>query len=161
MTRAQVWLQHVANLLVGGTGLAYFALKHATTSDDPFAVVNHPLQPMAQHLHVLAAPLLVFAAGLATSHALSRLSTARRTGLLMLGGFVPMAASGYLLQVAVEPAWRAAWMWIHLVSGAAWAVGYVVHVVRTARPAAGLQPEVEPAARGTDGGPRTGVLPER
>ncbi len=39
-------------------------MKFLMESADEWAVVNHPWQPHVQHLHVLAAPLLVFACGL-------------------------------------------------------------------------------------------------
>jgi hypothetical protein len=44
-----------------------------------------------------------------------------------------MVASGYLLQTAVDDAWRAVWLWIHLVTSGLWIVGYLVHQVPTVR----------------------------
>ena len=132
MSRAQVWLQQVSNLLVAGTGVAYFVMKHLLASDDPFAVVNHPAQPLMQHLHILFAPLLVFACGAVwIAHARPRLQEGpRRTwrsGMLLLASFVPMAGSGYLLQISVEPSWRTAWTWIHVATGVLWTLGYAAH----------------------------------
>ena len=59
MTRLEAWFLHVATILVGGGGLVYAWMRYFVRPDDPFAVVNHPWQPDVQHLHVLAAPLLV------------------------------------------------------------------------------------------------------
>lgn len=133
MTRAQTWLLHLSNLGVGATGVVYFVMKHLLTSDDPFSVVNHPAQPAVQHLHVLVAPLLVFAAGLAwAAHAAPNLdrgaAPGRRTGLLLMTTFAPMAASGYLLQIAVEPEWQRAWLVVHVVTSLAWALGSALHL---------------------------------
>ncbi|HXO18770.1 MAG TPA: hypothetical protein VOA87_02470, partial [Thermoanaerobaculia bacterium] len=64
MTRLEAWTVHAATILVGSTGLVYAWMRYLLAPADPFAVVNHPLQPLVQHLHVLAAPLLVFAVGL-------------------------------------------------------------------------------------------------
>ena len=63
MTRTEAWFSHVAAALVGGTGLVYGWMRYFAESDDPFAIANHPWQPHFQHLHVLTAPLLVFACG--------------------------------------------------------------------------------------------------
>jgi hypothetical protein len=143
LTRAEAWLQHVANVLVGGTGLVYGWMRYFVRPADPFAVVNHPWQPDVQHLHVVTAPLLVFACGLIWSrHVWVRVRSgfrARRpTGLALAASLVPMVASGYLLQVAVDEAWRTAWAWIHAVVSCLWIAAYLVHQLsrRTARAAA-------------------------
>jgi hypothetical protein len=63
MTSLEKNLFLAANLLVGGTGLVYGWFRYFVTSDDPYAVVNHPAQPLWHHLHLWTAPLLVFAFG--------------------------------------------------------------------------------------------------
>lgn len=137
MTRVQAWLQHVSNLLVAVTGIVYFVMKHLMTTDDPFAVVNHPLQPLMQHLHVLFAPLLVFATGFVFArHAAPRMKRTGtsnwRSGILLMFGFAPMVASGYLLQISVESDWRTIWLWTHLATSALWVLGYATHAVMPA-----------------------------
>jgi hypothetical protein len=98
---------------------------------DEWAVVNHPWQPHVQHLHVLVAPLLVFAAGLIWSaHVVGKLKNGRTNrvpGLVLTVLVLPMAASGYLLQVAVDPNWRTKWIWVHVVSSVLWVLAFVVH----------------------------------
>ena len=54
VNRLPAWISHAATLLVGGTGLVYAWMRYLVHPADPFAVVNHPLQPLAQHLHILA-----------------------------------------------------------------------------------------------------------
>ena len=141
MTRFEAWLLHIATLLVGGGGLVYAWMRYFARPDDPFAVVNHPWQPAAQHLHVVVAPLLVFALGLIfRAHAWAgvRLQVAarRRSGWSLLATAAPMIASGYLLQTATAPGWRQVWLAIHLVASALWLGGYLVHQVssRPVRP---------------------------
>ena len=132
MSRFEAWLVHLANILVGGTGLVYAWMRYVAKPVDPFAVVNHPWQPAMQHLHVVSAPLLVFAIGLLwKSHAWAgyrlRVRERRRSGLFLLASAAPMIASGYLLQTAADPAWRRAWLTVHLVSSTLWLAATLVH----------------------------------
>jgi hypothetical protein len=134
MSRGQALLLHFANLAVCGTGLVYAWMRYLVEPADEWAVVNHPWQPHLQHLHVLVAPLLVFAVGLIwTAHILGKLQngrTNRVAGLSLMALFLPMAASGYLLQLAVDPNWRRTWVWVHVVSSLLWVAAFVVHQVR-------------------------------
>ena len=132
MNRLEAWLLHGATLLVGGGGLVYAWMRYFARPADPFAVVNHPWQPPAQHLHVLAAPLLVFALGLVwQSHVRASLRLGiparRRSGWGLAATAAPMVASGYLLQTATAPGWRQAWLALHLASSALWLAGYAAH----------------------------------
>ena len=134
MSRGQMVFLHLANLAVSGTGLIYAWMSYLLQPVDEWAVVNHPWQPLVQHLHVLSAPLLVFAIGLIWSvHALAKLRNGRRgrtSGLGLMALFLPMAASGYLLQVAVDPGWRRTWIWVHDVSSLLWVGAFVFQKVR-------------------------------
>lgn len=141
MTRTEAWFFHGANALVALTGSAYAITVWLIEPEDPYALVNHPLQPTFQHAHVLLAPLLVFALGLVWQrHAWARVRSgakARRwSGLGLLALFVPMALSGYALQVCVEEAWRASWVAVHLVTSGLWVLATALHVLRPARAAA-------------------------
>jgi hypothetical protein len=132
VSRFELWLIHLSTLLVGGTGLVYAWMLWGLEPSDPFAVVNHPLQPAVQHLHVWLAPLLVFAAGMiwrahVWEHWRRGVRARRRSGVGLVLTLVPMVASGYLIQTAVSDAWRNAWVAIHLVTSALWLAGYLVH----------------------------------
>ena len=127
------WLFYAANLLVGGSGLVYAVLRYLVKPTDPYAVVSHPAQPLWQHLHIWTAPLLVFAFGhFFYQHALlywqAGTRPGRRSGLLMLGLAVPMIASGYFLQTAVDESWRQAWIIIHVATSLLWLVGVLAHL---------------------------------
>lgn len=132
MTKLDALCLRLATLLVGLTGLVYAWMKYFAKPGDPFAVVNHPWQPAVQHLHVVLAPLLVFAVGLVwKGHVAASLRLdvreRHRTGLGLALTFVPMAASGYLLQIATDAAWRKAWVVVHLVASGLWLVGFLAH----------------------------------
>lgn len=133
MTRLEKNLFIVSNLAVGVTGLVYGWMRYFVRSDDPFAVVNHPAQPLWHHLHIWTAPLLVFAFGhFFHQHALqfwkAGIRPGRRSGLTMLALAVPMIASGYLLQTAVDETWKTAWIVVHIAASLAWIAGSLAHL---------------------------------
>lgn len=136
-----VWerrIQYVANLLVGGTGVLYAVMRYLMQPVDEWAVVNHPWQSHVQHLHILAAPLLVFACGLIWHrHVISNwkrgADSRSRTGIGLAASFVPMITSGYLIQTSVTEVWRETWIVVHLVTSLAWVVVFVWHLIRSLR----------------------------
>lgn len=135
MSRAEARLIHLAQLLVGGTGLVYAVMLYLLEAPDEFTLLHHPWQDETQALHVLTAPLLVFAIGLVWKrHAWQRVRSGyrarRATGLTLVAAFAPMVASGYLIQTAVEPGWRTAWIVIHVAVSLLWLLSYVVHLLR-------------------------------
>ncbi len=134
MSRAEAWAIHLSTLLVGGTGVVYAWMRYALEPPDPWAVVHHPWQPAVQHLHVWLAPALVFAAGAVwRGHAWPRWRGGGRrlaSGVSLMAGLAPMVASGYLLQTAVEPAWRSVWVAVHLAASGLWLVAWGIHALR-------------------------------
>ncbi len=134
MTRAEATCLWTANALVGGTGLVYGWMAYFAESADPDALVNHPLQRDVQHAHVLCAPFLVFAVGLIwRAHAWARIRSGHRerrvSGVALFLLFAPMSASGYLLQTAVHPFWRSAWVAVHVSTSVAWVAVFLAHVL--------------------------------
>jgi hypothetical protein len=134
MSQFERWLLHVSTLLVGGTGLVYAWMLYFVRPQDPYAVVNHPWQPQTQHLHVLVAPLLVFGVGViwrrhVWTHWKHKVRKGFATGVTLGLTLVPMIASGYLIQTAVDDTWRKIWVGIHLTTSALWLAGYLVHQV--------------------------------
>jgi len=135
VTRGEAWLFHISNTLVSATGVAYALAAYCGDPADPYALVNHPLQPHLQHAHVALAPALVFALGVIwTRHAQPRVRSGwkprRSSGLALLALAVPMLLSGYFIQIAVEPEWRSAWVGVHLVTSALWILATLAHVLR-------------------------------
>lgn len=148
MTPGERALHHLSNLLVGGTGLVYLWMAWLLTPPDEWAVVNHPWQPDVQHLHVLVAPLLVFAVGLMwRTHIQMRLRLQggfkADSGTLLVLLFAPMVVSGYALQVSADEGWREAWSWLHGLSGGVWTLGYLVHFLRRKARSRALGPSPE------------------
>lgn len=134
MTRAEAWFLHASTLLVGATGLVYGWMRYFATSDDPFSLVDHPQQPLLRDLHIVFAPLLVFACGVVwLGHIWVRVRsdfpTRRRTGVLLACLVAPMIASGYLLQVTIDETWKTVWIWLHVASSLGWTAGLVVHLL--------------------------------
>jgi hypothetical protein len=134
MRRWEAWSVHLSTLLVGGTGLVYAWMRYLVTPVDPYSAVNHPLQPATQHLHVLAAPFLVFATGLiwrnhVWSHWKKGVPQRRRSGLALIASVAPMVVSGYLLQTAVGDGWRKAWVVVHVTTSLLFLAGYLGHAV--------------------------------
>lgn len=132
MSRLEAWLSHGGTILVGGTGLVYAWMRYFLHPVDPFAVVNHPLQPLVQHAHIVVAPLLVFAAGLewqrhAWKYWRRGIRKHRRSGVALLLALAPMVASGYLIQTASDGGWRKVWVGIHLAASGLWLAGYLIH----------------------------------
>jgi hypothetical protein len=130
----EAWTVHLATVLVAATGAVYAVMRYLMAPSDPYAVVNHPLQPSVQHLHVLAAPFLVFGAGLiwrehVWKHYRQGVRSGRRSGVWMLPTLLPMVVSGYLIQTTVSDGWRTAWIAVHLAASALWLAGYAGHTV--------------------------------
>lgn len=134
MSRFEAWVLNLASLLVGGTGLVYAWMIYLVKPADPYAVVNHPFQPTVQHLHILVAPLLVFAGGMvwrrhAWSHWQKGVERRRRSGTSLILTLVPMVVSGYLIQTATDDNWRRIWVIVHLVASGLWLLGTLAHQV--------------------------------
>jgi hypothetical protein len=133
------WSSHVASMALVASGVALHVMKDWLKPADEFSVVSHPLQPLALHAHVLAAPLFVLSVGmLLRDHVLPRASDvgfrrARRSGLTGALLLAPMILSGYLLQVVTSETALAALKWTHLATGALFAVAYVTHLAVTWR----------------------------
>src|SRR5438874_12025974 len=132
MSRTQLILLHISVALTALTGIVFAWMKYAMKSDDPFAVVNHPLQPHMLSAHVLIVPALVFVLGWTyANHMAPRLmlgETRRRlTGLMSMILMAPMTASGYLLQIATNDSIRKAMAAAHWIASAAFVGGYVAH----------------------------------
>lgn len=137
MTRFEKWMLWSSTALVAVTGGIYAWMKYLLTTADPYAVVNHPWQPLVLKLHILTAPLLVFAVGIVfTRHIWKQwrlgLRRGRQSGLGTLLTFVPMVMSGYLIQTLTHDGWLWWMVAIHLVGGGLYTVAFLGHQVMIA-----------------------------
>ena len=131
--RAERWFFNAMHAAITLSGLAYFYMKYLMTTDDPFALVNHPWQPAMLSIHVVVAPLAVVFFGMVfRSHTLLKIVRAsrvnRRSGLLSAGSFLVMTLSGYLIQVVTHPALITAAIWTHVATGVVFALAYGIHL---------------------------------
>lgn len=138
MKRWERWSFNLASLVVVVTGFAYFWMRYLITTDDPFAVVNHPWQGPMLQAHVLAAPLFILVFGIVlNSHVMRKLRASRipnrKSGYASLATFVLMVASGYLLQVASSDEWLKGLVAVHVASGAVFSLTYAGHLLVSVR----------------------------
>jgi hypothetical protein len=129
--RWAVWLTSAATVV---TGLVYLWMKYLLHSPDPFAVVNHPLQPLFLKLHILVAPLLVFTLGVILlrhvwRHYRAGMLWGRRSGIATALFAGPMILTGYLIQTITHEGWLQAMAWAHIGAGIVCAIGLVLHQV--------------------------------
>lgn len=134
MQRAQIVTLQISIVLLTATGALFAWMKYFMKSDDPFAVVNHPMQPWLLAAHVVLAPLGVFAIGwIFGPHILAgvnnRFAPKRKSGIWTLLFIAPMVLSGYLLQVSTGDAMRKAMAAAHWISSAFFVAAYVVHLL--------------------------------
>lgn len=133
MSRIQLAWLHLSIALTTITGAVFAVMKYFMESSDEFAVANHPLQPHVLAAHVVIAPLALFVLGWTFSnHMLPKFRFSdehRKSGITTMALIVPMALSGYLLQIATNESLREAMAIAHWISSALFAIGYLVHLI--------------------------------
>ncbi|MBA2458915.1 MAG: hypothetical protein H0V43_08175 [Gemmatimonadales bacterium] len=127
--RWAVWSTSIGTLV---TGVIYVWMKYLLVSADPYAVVNHPLQPMVLKLHILVSPLLVFSIGLVAlrhiwRHVQTGMRDGRRSGMVTLLALGPMILTGYLIQAVTHESLLRAMALSHIGLGLLYGVGLLVH----------------------------------
>ena len=135
MTRFERWSVWSSAIATGLTGLGFFWAKYLVESSDPWALVNHPLEPWLLKIHILVAPVFVFAVGLITirhvlMHIRARIRRGRLSGLAMVWLMIPMVGSGYLIQVVSTEGWLTGLAIAHMVTGAIFLLAIAGHRVR-------------------------------
>ena len=138
MTRFERWSVWSTSIATALTGFVYLWMKYLMTPVDPWAVINHPLQPWVLKAHIRVAPLLLFSVGMVAlkhiwRHLRSARRTARRTGLttaLVLG---PMVISGYLIQSVTGEGNLRVLAIAHIATGTVYALALLAHQVMVRR----------------------------
>ena len=126
------WSLRIGFILAGLTGVVYGWLRYLGGVQGEFGPEPSPWQPFWQHAHVLLAPLLLFALGIAVrGHVVGmlthRVRRGRLSGLTLAGLAAPMVLGGYAVQVVTAAGVRAALGWIHAVVGALFVAVYLAH----------------------------------
>ena len=132
MRRLERWSLRVGFVLGGLTGVVYGWLRYFGSVKGDFGPEPSPWQPFWQHAHVLAAPVLLFALGVAVrGHVQGMLGRGvrrgRRTGLVLLVVAAPMVLGGYAVQVVTAAGVRNALGWTHAAIGALFTALYAIH----------------------------------
>ncbi|HSG09642.1 MAG TPA: hypothetical protein VLA36_14870 [Longimicrobiales bacterium] len=127
--RKLVWS---SSILTGASGGVYWWMENMLHPVDPWAAINHPLQPWVLKAHILVAPVMVFAVGLIAAEHIwtgwrQGVGAGRRSGAVAAGIFVPMVASGYLIQAVTHTGWLAALAWLHVGTGVIYLLGVLAH----------------------------------
>lgn len=139
MSRACARFVHAAALAAGGTGVVYGWMRYLLEPVDEFALVNHPAEPLWKDLHILTAPLLLFACALLwRAHVWARWRGGyphrRRTGIGLALLLPPVVVSGYVLQTRFGEPWRTGWIWVHGLTSSLWLVLYAAHQLQRPGP---------------------------
>ncbi len=132
MTRFERWSVWTTSAATIASGAVYLWMKYFMVSDEPYAVINHPLQPWVLKIHILVSPLLVFALGLialkhVAAHLRRKVKGGRRSGLLLAASAGPMVVSGYLIQVLTNEQWLRIAALTHILTGTLFALGAAAH----------------------------------
>lgn len=126
------WTLRVGYATATATGLGYGYLKYFSQVDGEFGPVPHCFQGPLQHVHILAAPIMVFAFGIAVrGHAVGMLKhhvqRGRKTGIALLAVGGLMIFGGYLIQIVTGHLARNAAAWIHGLASALFVLIYIAH----------------------------------
>ena len=160
MSGFERWLLWLSTAAVALTGIAFGFLKYFTTSDDPYAVVSHPWQPALLKLHVLSAPVLVFALGVVyTRHVVrqwrSSFGRGRPSGIGIVVTLLPMVLSGYLIQTVSSASWVFRVSMIHVAASLVYLAVLVAHQIAAWRRGGRMETSHRDAA-----GAELGPLPD-
>jgi hypothetical protein len=117
------------------SGIAYLWMKYFLESSDPWAVINHPLEPLALKTHILISPLFVFVLGaVVLKHGIAQLREGahgrRPSGLVLLASTAPMIITGYAIQIVTSEAAAQFLSIIHILTSLAFLAALVLHSVR-------------------------------
>ena len=138
MSRATAWTLHLSVVVMAVTGLwltwIVFLAPPPQESETEMFAVGDPWQPLLNVIHVVVAPVLIFAIGFIwREHVWRRIgfdnAQRRKSGvvLVLLGG--PLVLGGYCLQVTDNETLRSIFGWTHAAAGALFATCYLVHLI--------------------------------
>jgi hypothetical protein len=132
VSRRERWALRFGCGLATTTGLAYGYLRYCARLQGEYGPEPHPWQGVTQHAHVLVAPALLFALGVASrGHVLGMLrhgvERGRRTGLMLAGLSAPMVLGGFAIQVVTSTGARNFFGWTHAGVSSLFALLYGLH----------------------------------
>ena len=117
MTTFQRQFVYISTIAAFISGVLYIGLRTFAEPEDPWAIVNHPLEPWALKAHILTAPIMLFAVGLITAQHIIR----------SLRSSLPNGRQSGLLQTVISPLVTSILSWTHLGLGLICAVALAIH----------------------------------
>lgn len=140
MTKLEKYVVWGSSAAVTATGVVYAWMKYMLHPAEPWAVINHPLEPLVLKLHIITAPILVFGIGMITMrhiwpHFRGRLARGRSTGISSVLFAAPMIVTGYALQAMTSARWLSVVGYVHLAVGVLYALCAMVHAIAIKRSA--------------------------
>jgi hypothetical protein len=132
MNRFEKWTLWTSLALTAITGVGLLWTKYFMHTDDPWAVINHPLQPWLLKAHIVAAPALIFALGLISSkhiwqHFKAPIPVGRKTGIVTVLMAGMMILTGYLVQIVTQVVSLKVLAISHIALGLVFLAGFVAH----------------------------------
>lgn len=145
MSTFEKWSIWVSSFLVTATGVLYLWMKYFLPVPEGFSIIRHPLQPLVLKLHIITAPLLLFAIGAIAvrhiwRHLVSKTGPGRISGWSAALTTIPMVATGYLLQVFSSESWLRGLAIAHIVTGLIYGGGFLLHQFVVRRGGGGESP---------------------
>ena len=132
MNRFEKWMLWTSFALTAITGVGLLWTKYFMHTTDPWAVINHPLQPWLLKAHIVAAPALIFALGLISAkhiwqHFKARIPVGRKTGIVTVLMAGMMILTGYLVQIVTQVVSLKVLAISHIALGFVFLAGFVAH----------------------------------
>lgn len=127
------WVSYLSSLGVGLSGFVLIWMVYVLLPEDPYAIVNHPTQPLWKNLHIWLAPILTLNIGyLWSQHAWrywrGTVKKGRISGIILLTTSLPMILSAYFLQTAISEIMRTFWSLFHIMFSLAWILSLLIHI---------------------------------
>lgn len=140
MTKLEKYVVWGSSAAVTSTGVVYGWMKYLLKPAEPWAVINHPLQPLVLKIHIITAPILIFGIGMITMrhiwpHFRGRLARGRKSGISSVLFAAPMIVTGYALQALSSERWLSVVGYVHLAVGVLYGVGAIAHAIALKRSA--------------------------
>ncbi len=138
MSSFEKWVVWASALATTLTGVGLFWTRYLVLNDDPWSLINHPLQPWFLKSHIIVSPLLIFALGLIAlrhiwSHYREGRTWGRKSGITAALMALPMIFTGYLIQAVTHIGWLRALVVAHVVASVVFAIGLALHQVFVGR----------------------------
>lgn len=124
---------HIAAAAAALTGGVYGWFRYFGQRMGDFGPEPSPWQGTWQHLHVVAAPLLLFMLGVVIRghfflKVRNRQREGRRTGWALGLLILPMVLSGFGIQVVTDNRWHVALAWVHGITASVFVLSYLLHL---------------------------------